>query len=64
MRCAEYVARMGEMRNANKIFVGIPEGKEPLGRPRCICKDTIRIYIGKACTGLISPRKVTSGGLL
>jgi len=27
------VARMGEMRNANKILVGKPEGKRQLGRP-------------------------------
>ena len=28
------VARMGEKRNAYRIFVGKPEGKSPLGRPR------------------------------
>jgi hypothetical protein len=33
VRLAGYVARMGEMRNAYKIFVGKPEGKRPLGRP-------------------------------
>jgi hypothetical protein len=27
MRCAGHVARMGEKRNACKIFVGTPEGK-------------------------------------
>jgi hypothetical protein len=31
---AEYVARMGDMRNAYTILVGKPEGKGPLGRPR------------------------------
>jgi hypothetical protein len=25
---------MGEKRNAYRIFVGMPEGKRPLGRPR------------------------------
>jgi hypothetical protein len=30
---AGHVARMGEMRNADKIFVGMPERKRPLGRP-------------------------------
>jgi hypothetical protein len=30
MGCAGHVARMGDIRNANKIFVGKPEGKEPL----------------------------------
>jgi hypothetical protein len=26
---------MGEKRNAYRILVGNPEGKRPLGRPRC-----------------------------
>jgi hypothetical protein len=26
---------MGEARNAYRILVGKPEGKRPLGRPRC-----------------------------
>jgi hypothetical protein len=34
MRFAGHVARMGEKRNAYRIFVGKPEGKRPLGRPR------------------------------
>jgi hypothetical protein len=29
-----HVVRMGEKRNAYRIFVGKPEGKRPLGRPR------------------------------
>jgi hypothetical protein len=35
MRWAEHVARMVETRNAYRILVGKPEGKRPLGRPRC-----------------------------
>jgi hypothetical protein len=35
MRCAGHVARMGEKRNAYRLLVGKPEGKKPLGRPRC-----------------------------
>jgi hypothetical protein len=31
---AGHVARMGEKRNAYRLFVGKPEGKRPLGRPR------------------------------
>jgi hypothetical protein len=35
MRWRGHVARMGEKRNAYRILVGKPEGKRPLGRPRC-----------------------------
>jgi hypothetical protein len=34
MRWARHVERLGEMRNVHKIFIGKPEGKRPLGRPR------------------------------
>jgi hypothetical protein len=34
IRWAGYVARIGEKRNAYRIFVGKPEEKRPLGRPR------------------------------
>jgi len=33
VRWVEYVARMGEIRNAYKILIGEPEGKGPSGRP-------------------------------
>jgi hypothetical protein len=32
---AEHVARMRVKRNAYRILMGKPEGKRPLGRPRC-----------------------------
>jgi hypothetical protein len=32
-RKAENVERMGETRNSKMFFVGMPEGKRPLGRP-------------------------------
>jgi hypothetical protein len=35
MRWAGHVARTGETRNGYRILVGKPEGKRPLGRPRC-----------------------------
>jgi hypothetical protein len=35
---------MGETRNAYRIFVGKPEGKTPLGRPRRRWVDNIKIY--------------------
>jgi hypothetical protein len=35
MRWAGHVARMGKVRGAYNILVGRPEGRRPLGRPRC-----------------------------
>jgi hypothetical protein len=35
MRWAELVVHMGEGRVVHRILVGRPEGKRPLGRPRC-----------------------------
>jgi hypothetical protein len=43
MRWAGHVACMGEKRNAYRILVGKPEGKRPLGRPRCRWEDNIRM---------------------
>ena len=34
MRWAGHVARMGERRDIDRVLVGKPEGKRPLGRPR------------------------------
>jgi hypothetical protein len=34
---------MGETRNAYRILVGKPEGKRPLGRPRCRWGDNIKM---------------------
>jgi hypothetical protein len=34
---------MGETRNAYRIFVGKPEGKRPLGRPRRRWVDNIKM---------------------
>ena len=35
MRCSGHVAHMGERRDIYRVLVGKPEGKRPLGRPRC-----------------------------
>jgi hypothetical protein len=43
MRRAGHVAGMGEKRNAYGILVGKPEGKRPLGRPRCRWVDNIQM---------------------
>jgi hypothetical protein len=34
---------MGEIRNAYRILVGKPEGKRPLGRPRRVWEDNIKM---------------------
>jgi hypothetical protein len=43
MRWAGHVARMGEVRGAYNIFVGMPEGRRPLGRPRHRWEDNIKM---------------------
>jgi hypothetical protein len=48
-----HVARMGEVRNAYKILVGKPEGTRPLGRPRRIWEDNIRMNLKETgCKGV------------
>jgi hypothetical protein len=42
MRWVGHVAHI-EMRNVYSIFVGKPEGKRPLGRPRRRWEDNIRM---------------------
>jgi hypothetical protein len=44
MRWAGHVPRMGQTRNAYR-FVGKPEGKRPLGRPRRWWMDSIKLDI-------------------
>jgi hypothetical protein len=43
MRWAGHVALMGEKRNVYRLLVGKPEGKRPLGRPRCRWIDNIKM---------------------
>jgi hypothetical protein len=43
MRWAGHVARMGEKRNAYTLLLGKPEGKRPLGRPRRMWVDNIKM---------------------
>jgi transcription termination factor 2 len=51
MRWAGHVARMGEKRTAYRLFVGMPEGKRPLGRPRRRCVHNIRMDHGEVGCG-------------
>jgi hypothetical protein len=57
MRWAGHVTRTGEKRKAyrllvgNRLLVGKPEGKRPLGRPRRRWMDNIRMYLGEVGWG-------------
>jgi hypothetical protein len=54
----------GENKKAYRILVGKPDGKRPLGRPRCRWLDNIKIDLReRGCTGQIWLRIGTSGGL-
>jgi len=68
MRWAGYVARTGESRGAYRILEWKPEGKRPLGRPRCGWKDNIQIELRAVgwgeLNGLILSRIGTGGALL
>jgi len=44
IRGAGRVARMGERKDVYWVFMGKPEGKRPLGRPRRRCEDNIKIF--------------------
>ena len=52
IRWAGHVARMEEGRGMHKVLVGKPEGKRPLGRPRCRWEDNIKMdleEVGRGC---------------
>jgi hypothetical protein len=43
MRWAGHVVHLGELRGAYNILIGRPEGRRPLGRPRCRREDNIKM---------------------
>jgi hypothetical protein len=47
-----YVARMGEERGFYRVFVGKPEGKSPLGRPRRRWVDNTTMDLKEVGCGL------------
>ena len=51
MRWAGHVACMGEERGACRVLVGKPEGKRPLGRPRCRWVDNISMDLQEVGCG-------------
>jgi hypothetical protein len=62
MMWAGHVARMGEERKVYKVWVGKPEGKSPLRRPRRRWEDGIRMDLREIGLGWL--RTGTGGGLL
>jgi hypothetical protein len=68
MRLAGHVARMGEVRGAYNILIGMPEGRRPLGRPRRRWEDNIKMDLREIGLGMwigfIWLRIGTGGGLL
>jgi hypothetical protein len=53
MRWSGHVARVGEGRGVHRALVGKPEGKRPLGRPRRIWEDNIRMVLQEVGCGVI-----------
>jgi hypothetical protein len=53
MRWAGHAARMGEERKVYKVFLGKPEGKRPLGRPRRKWEDGIRMDLREIGLGSV-----------
>jgi hypothetical protein len=66
MRWAGHVACMGEERGVHRFLVGKPEGKRPLGRPRCRWEDIIKRDLKEVAvgTGWSRLRIGTDGGHL
>jgi hypothetical protein len=52
LRWTRHVARMGEERRVYKVFVGKPEGKRPLGRPRHRWEDGVRMDLREIGLGV------------
>jgi hypothetical protein len=53
MRWAGHVARMGEERGVYRVLVDKPEGKRPLGRPRCRWEDNTMMDLQEVeCEGM------------
>jgi hypothetical protein len=65
MRWARRVAHMGEERGVHRVLVGKPEGKRPMGRPRCRWKVILR-WIFRKLEGVVGTRwswlRIGTGG--
>jgi hypothetical protein len=45
MRWAGHIVHMGEKMKTYRVLVGKPEGKRPLGRPKCRWEDNIKLDV-------------------
>jgi hypothetical protein len=54
MKWVGHVARIGEKRNVYRFLVGKPEGKIPLGRPRCKWVDIIKMELAEIGLGSVN----------
>jgi hypothetical protein len=66
LRWAWHVVHMGERKGIYRVFIEKPNGKRPLGRPRCRWEDNVKMdrrEVG-AWIGLSWLRKGTGGGHL
>jgi hypothetical protein len=53
MRWAVHIAPVGERRGVYRVFVGKPEGKRSLGRPRLRWEDNIKMDLQEmGCGGM------------
>jgi hypothetical protein len=51
LRRMRWAGHVGEKRNTYRLLVGKPGGKRPLGRPRCMWVDNIRMDLGEVGWG-------------
>jgi len=53
MRWAGHVAHMGERKGVYRVLVGKPEGKRPLGKPRCRWENNNKMHLQEVgCGGM------------
>jgi len=57
-----HVACMREMKSVYRILGRKPEGKRPLGRPRCRWQDNIRIDLRETVWAFVDSIHVVQGG--
>ena len=54
MRWVGHVVCVGERRGMYRVLVGKPEGKRPLGRPRCRWEDNIKMDLQEVGCGAMN----------